>query len=64
MAAYRWTERDWADWFEERAAIAEYHGELTRKDAERVARDYVMKERLRRMSERSKRTRTDGRGQP
>lgn len=31
MAAYRWTERDWADWFEERAAIAEYHGELTRK---------------------------------
>ncbi len=38
-----WTPDDWADWFFERVAIAEFHGELHHADALRVARECVVR---------------------
>jgi hypothetical protein len=35
---------DWREWYEERAAIAEYDGGLSRRLAERSARECVLAE--------------------
>jgi hypothetical protein len=36
-----WTDDDWRERFEERAAIMEYDGGFPREEAERLAREYV-----------------------
>lgn len=36
-----WTDEDWKEAFEERAAIMEYDGGLSREEAERRAREIV-----------------------